>query len=589
MAIATACDNLVSGSCDIALAGGVNVMAGPAMQIMTAQVGMLSPLGRCFTFDHRANGIVNGEGVGVVMLKRLADAQRDRDCIYGVVEGWGVNQDGKTNGITAPNADSQARLQQSVYERFGIDPAGIQLIEAHGTGTALGDPIEVAALKASFAKYTRDQDYCALGSVKSNIGHCLTAAGVSGVLKILLALKHQQLPPTIHFSTLNPHISLHGSPFYVNDRLREWRRHGSDRRRAAVNSFGFGGTNAHLVIAESLEGQDVVADPAPAIVPLSAKTTDQLVRKAQDLLAFLRGHGAGTFDLRRIAYTLQLGREPMNERAAFIAGTVAELEDRLEAFIDRQHGHGSAPLAQVWRGQVGGSKDTLLALSSDPDFQTMIARWIARKELPRLADLWTKGLALDWVAFHEDTVAPRRIGLPVHPFATDRFWIETLPEEPVVVIPAKAALDALPLSYASEPAGRESDRPTVDIDRPGSARPSIPLLQLLHDLKASLAEALFMESSDVDVRKPFTDLGLDSIIGVEWIKTINKRYGTQLSATRVYDHPSVAELAAFLHAEIAAEAADGRDAEPVEVEPPARPAPPASATPVFRARRCSSS
>ena len=188
VAIAAACDSLASGGCDTALAGGVNVMSGPSMQIMTAQVGMLSPDGRCFSFDARANGIVNGEGVGVVMLKRLADAERDGDCIHAVIEGWGVNQDGRTNGITAPNADSQTRLEQEVYDRFGIDPAGIRLIEAHGTGTPLGDPIEVAGLKAAFAKYTRATGFCALGSVKSNIGHCLTAAGVSGFLKAALSI-----------------------------------------------------------------------------------------------------------------------------------------------------------------------------------------------------------------------------------------------------------------------------------------------------------------------------------------------------------------------------------------------------------------
>src|SRR5262249_1427867 len=153
------------------------------LHIMTSQAGMLSPEGRCFTFNQRADGFVPGEGVGVVLLKRLADAQRDRDKIVGVIEGWGVNQDGKTNGITAPNPESQTRLEQEVYGRYGIDAAGIQLIEAHGTGTKLGDPIEVAGLKNAFKKYTQSKQYCALGSVKSNIGHCATAAGVAGFIK----------------------------------------------------------------------------------------------------------------------------------------------------------------------------------------------------------------------------------------------------------------------------------------------------------------------------------------------------------------------------------------------------------------------
>ena len=170
VATANACDSLNSGQSDMALAGGVNIMNGPSMLIKSAQAGMLSPDGKCYTFDERANGFVAGEAVGVVMLKRLADAEADRDNILGVVEGWGINQDGKTNGITAPNAQSQTALQQAVYQRHAINPEHIQLIEAHGTGTALGDPIEVAGLKAAFGTQTQKTAYCALGSVKAISG-----------------------------------------------------------------------------------------------------------------------------------------------------------------------------------------------------------------------------------------------------------------------------------------------------------------------------------------------------------------------------------------------------------------------------------
>ncbi|MCP4630010.1 MAG: polyketide synthase, partial [bacterium] len=216
VAIASACDSLVLGSSDSALAGGVCVMAGPGLHIMTSKAGMLSEDGRCFTFDQRANGFVPGEGVGVVFLKRLEDARRDGDQIHGVIRGWGVNQDGKTNGITAPNPDSQARLEKEIYEKYSINPEEIQLIEAHGTGTKLGDPIEVEGLKESFKSYTTKENYCALGSVKSNIGHLLTAAGVSGAIKLLLSLKHQKIPPTIQYDHMNEHIELKKSPFYVN-------------------------------------------------------------------------------------------------------------------------------------------------------------------------------------------------------------------------------------------------------------------------------------------------------------------------------------------------------------------------------------
>src|SRR4029077_5694310 len=226
------------------------------------------------------------EPVRLLVLKRLAEAERDGDIIYGVIEGWGVNQDGKTNGITAPNPDSQTRLEQEVSDKYQIDPANIQLIEAHGTGTKLGDPIEVEGLKASFKKYTGKKDYCALGSVKSNIGHCLTAAGIAGVIKLLLALKHRQLPPTINFEQLNEHIDLKDSPFYVNSRLQEWKVDGAARRLAAISSFGFSGTNAHLVIGEYLSAAEparlvpVVTPNTQTVIPLSARTEEQLKQRA---------------------------------------------------------------------------------------------------------------------------------------------------------------------------------------------------------------------------------------------------------------------------------------------------------------------
>ncbi|MBZ5509495.1 MAG: SDR family NAD(P)-dependent oxidoreductase, partial [Acidobacteriia bacterium] len=365
VAIANACDSLISGGSDLALAGGVYVMAGPEMHIKTAQAGMLSSEGKCFTFDQRADGFVPGEGVGVVMLKRLADAQRDQDIIYGVIEGWGVNQDGKTNGITAPNLESQTRLEQEVYEKYQIDPASIQLVEAHGTGTKLGDPIEVEGLKKAFKKYTQNKEYCALGSVKSNIGHCLTAAGIAGFLKLILALQHKQLPPTINFERLNEHIDLKDSPFYVNHRLQEWKLNGGERRRAAISSLGFSGTNAHLVIGEYLPPAEVkpavsVIPPDTKIIfPLSARTAEQLKQKARELLDFVRLR-LNTIDLAAMAYTLQVGREAMEERLGLMVSSAQQLLEKLGAYVGGEQG-----IEDVYQGQVKRNKEALSLFSSD--------------------------------------------------------------------------------------------------------------------------------------------------------------------------------------------------------------------------------
>ncbi|ELR72060.1 Long-chain-fatty-acid--CoA ligase [Fulvivirga imtechensis AK7] len=418
VAIATACDSLISGNSDLALAGGVCVMATPDLHIKSSQSGMLSKDGRCYTFDDRANGFVPGEGVGVVMLKRLSDAERDQDRIIGVLEGWGVNQDGKTNGITAPSPESQKRLMQDVYDKFNIDPASIQLIEAHGTGTKLGDPIEVAALVESFSKYTREKEYCAIGSVKSNIGHCMAAAGVAGVIKASLALKNKQLPPTINFTRLNEHINLKDTPFYVNDRLQTW--NGSAKHHAAVSSFGFSGTNAHLVIS----GYEPRKEPKPVdiknpevIIPLSARNTERLMHKAGDLLDHIRKYPS--VDLHEMAYTLQTGREAMDDRLGFVVNSIGQLTEKLQAYVD-----GEKSVSGVFYGQVNRNKDGMQFLNQDQEVQeTLIDKWISNNQLAKLLGAWVKGLSFDWNRLY-GAVKPQRIDLPLYPFARERYWVE---------------------------------------------------------------------------------------------------------------------------------------------------------------------
>ena len=427
VAVAQACDSLVTGGSDLALAGGVYVMAGPEALIRATQSGMLSSAGRCASFDQRADGFVPGEGVGVVLLKRLADAERDRDIIHAVIHGWGVNQDGKTNGITAPNPESQIRLEQEVYDRYSIDPAQIQLVEAHGTGTKLGDPIEVLALKQSFGKYTREKAYCALGSVKSNIGHLSMAAGIAGFLKTVLALRHRQLPPTINFERLNEHIDLSDSPFYVNTRLKAWEPKDAMPRQAAVSAFGFSGTNAHVVVGEyppPAEQSSSVAAVAPdgkIIVPLSAKRPEQLKQKARDLLAFLR-EGTHTADLVRIAYTLQVGREPMDVRVAFLVSTTGQLLAALDDYVEGRAGN-----PDIHEGPVKRHRESIDLLMHDAETrEAVVAQWIAQKKFSKAVDWWVKGMELDWSRFYGE-VKPRRVTLPGYPFARERYWIDVQP------------------------------------------------------------------------------------------------------------------------------------------------------------------
>ena len=446
VAIANACDSLRLGASDWALAGGVCVLAGPAIHIMASKAGMLSTTGRCFTFDQRADGFVPGEGGGVVLLKRLEDAKKDDDSIYAVIRGWGVNQDGKTNGITAPNPDSQMRLEKDIYEKYGIKPEEIQLIEAHGTGTKLGDPIEIEGLVKSFRAFTDKNNYCALGSVKSNIGHLLTASGIAGVIKLLMALKHRQLPPTIHFDTLNEHIQLKGTPFFVNEGCKDWVVPKGQKRRAAISSFGFSGTNSHMVIEEYVEedsgnvdGHSVPCDrfgspvsptarlrvqgselenKGPCLIVLSAKNEDRLRKTAKNLYSYITvNHVTETVNLRDLAYTLQVGRQAMEERLAFVVKNGGELLEKLRELNGKNW-----DTEDIFHGRVKANKSRSDLLIKGRAGEFFIRKSIEEKQYDALAQLWVSGVGIDWALLYGKS-RPRRISLPTYPFARERYWI----------------------------------------------------------------------------------------------------------------------------------------------------------------------
>ncbi|MEE7626363.1 SDR family NAD(P)-dependent oxidoreductase [Methylobacter sp. Wu8] len=411
VALAGACDSLVLGHSDLALAGGVYVINGPEIHVKMSKAGMLSPDGRCYSFDQRANGFVPGEGVGVLLLKRLEQAEQDGDDIYGVIRGWGVNQDGKSNGITAPNQESQTRLETGIYKKFGINPEHIQLIEAHGTATKLGDPIEVDALRESFRQFTDRKHFCALGSVKSNIGHLATAAGVSGVIKSVLALQHRQLPPTINYQELNEHIDLEDSPFYVNTQCKPWDAPTGQKRHVAVSSFGFSGTNAHIVLEEPLpQVAAAVAADTPVLLVLSAKSGQQLAVYAQAVSDYLADqYNSREINLSDMAYTFQVGRVALNHRLAVVANTADELRTRLSNYAST-----GASDQDCVAGEVGKK-----AAAADGTIQGEATT----QQLRQLAERWVVGETVDWSPLYRPGQARRKHGLPTYPFAREHYWI----------------------------------------------------------------------------------------------------------------------------------------------------------------------
>ncbi|WP_050432979.1 type I polyketide synthase [Chondromyces crocatus] len=275
VAVHLACDSLRRGDCALALAGGVNLLLSPEVTLQFAKAGFMAPDGRCKAFDARANGYVRAEGVGVVALKPLSRALAEGDRIYALVRGSAVNQDGRSNGLTAPNQKAQEDLVRAACQRAGVAPGEVQYVEAHGTGTALGDPIEVKALGAVLAEGRAAGTPATIGSVKTNLGHTEAAAGIAGLIKVALSLHHEALPASLHFEQPNPHIPFETLPLRVQKKLASWPR-GAQRRLAGVSSFGFGGTNAHVILEEAPEAPAQVDVPASGLALPTGETAEQL-------------------------------------------------------------------------------------------------------------------------------------------------------------------------------------------------------------------------------------------------------------------------------------------------------------------------
>ena len=427
-AIHLACQSLRQGGCSVAIAGGVNVSIHPNKYLMLAQGKFVSGKGRCESFGEGGEGYVPGEGVGAVLLKPLAQAVADGDHIYGVIRASAINHGGKTNGYTVPNPNAQAQVIERALRDGHVDARAISYVEAHGTGTSLGDPIEIAGLSKAFGAWTQDRQYCAIGSAKSNIGHCESAAGIAGVTKVLLQLKHRQLAPSLHSSVLNPNIDFTATPFVVQQTLMPWERpvvtkDGVARtypRMAGISSFGAGGANAHVVIEEYEAPVRTDTASGPALVVLSARHEERLREQVARLVAFLEAHeNDAALRLDDLAYTLQIGREAMDERLGLVVHTLGELQSALRAYLE-----GDAGQHAIYRGQVKQTKEALSPLAGDERVDALLSDWMAQGKHGKLLDLWVKGLPVAWETLYGPT-RPRRISLPTYPFARERYWLET--------------------------------------------------------------------------------------------------------------------------------------------------------------------
>jgi acyl transferase domain-containing protein/acyl-CoA synthetase (AMP-forming)/AMP-acid ligase II/acyl carrier protein len=362
VALHQACQSLRQGECELALAAGVNLILTPQLTITFSQAGMMSSDGRCKTFDADADGYVRGEGCGVVVLKRLCDAQRDGDNILAVIKGSAINQDGRSNGLTAPNGLAQQAVIRQAMQNAGVSPSEISYVETHGTGTFLGDPIEVNSLKAVLMQGRSPEQPCVIGSVKTNIGHLEAAAGMAGLIKTVLSLHHEEIPPHLHFKQVNPHISFAGTNLSIATTVVPWNR-GNKQRLAGVSSFGFGGTNAHVILEEAPEAsqKETTSDRQVHLLTLSAKSENALRDLAQRYENYLGNNPDAS--LPDICFTANTGRSSggaaslthFDHRLVAIAKSNLELQTVLGAYA------AGKKMSQLVSGKIGGKKHPKIA------------------------------------------------------------------------------------------------------------------------------------------------------------------------------------------------------------------------------------
>lgn len=434
VAIHRAVQAIQNGECESAIVGGVNVILNPNLYLAFTKTGMLCEDGRCKTFDKSANGYTRGEGAGVLILKPVNKAKQDRDHIYAVIKGTAVNHGGRASSLTAPNPNAQAALIINTWRKAGIDPATISFIETHGTGTSLGDPIEINGIKKAFKQLYKDwnkeimeEPHCGIGAVKTNVGHLEAAAGMAGMIKVLLSMKNKKLPANLHFKELNTNIDLTNSPLYLVNETQEWKslknKEGSEiPRRAGISSFGFGGSNAHVALEEFYqEDASCKADNIENyIIVLSAKNKERLKEYAKSILAYSERYlltSECVDQLPNLAYTLQVGRESMEERLAFIVSNKEQLIDYLKKYISDNNSSNMIYEGNIRKGNT--KAQLIIGGRAGKEFLKIV---IEDKEYEKIAQLWISGVDIDWNLLYSEN-SMRRISLPTYPFAKERYWI----------------------------------------------------------------------------------------------------------------------------------------------------------------------
>lgn len=497
VAVHLACRSLINGECDMALAGGVSIRL-PQKSGYLYQEGMiLSPDGCCRAFDEQAKGTVGGNGTGVVVLKRLQDAIADGDDISAVIKGTAINNDGALKiGYTAPRIDGQAKVIAEAQSKAGVEPETITYIEAHGTGTPLGDPIEIEALTQVFSRKTDEKGYCAIGSVKTNIGHLDAAAGVTGLIKAVLSLRNKKLPKSLNYKSPNPKINFRESPFYVNESLTEW-KNTRGPLRAGVSSFGIGGTNAHAVLEEAPVVYSDINNNSEVLLVFSAKSAKALQRMTSGFAAFLKENR--DINLADAAYTLQVGRREFEYRSFAVCKSVENAIELLEKNTDNFK-----------------AADAGVSVIDEPTGYS----------LEQLGNLWAAGSKINWSKLYKEEKR-KRLALPTYPFEGQSYWVkksEKIEDEK----PLKKEVERKELSeWFYAPVWKQSLKNTVNpVAKEGTDKEVLLVLAGQSTFARAFIDRLARENGDT----------FAAVKGEQYTKTDNNQYTINIEDYEHYEN-----------------------------------------------------
>ncbi len=426
VAIHLACKGIQMGDCELALAGGINIFTVPVINHIVNAIGIVASDGKAKTFDDSCDGVGQGEGVGVILLKPLCKAIRDKDNIYAVIKSSACNQDGKSIGITAPSISAQEKVLVEAWEKADINPETISYIEAHGTATKIGDPTEISGINRAFKHFTTKKQFCGVGSIKSNIGHTIGAAGVASVIKLVLSLKNKQIPATIHFKQPNSKIDFINSAVYVNNKLKKWEA--DYPRRCGASSFGISGTNCHVVLEEA-PLDERIADYTwkYLLFTISAKSKDSLFKLIEKYIWFLKRNRS--INIYNLCYTANIGRMDFEYRIAIGISSFDMLLEKLQSLLNLNYENKDEKqivLSDIWMsdnmmtGKTIGRNPNSMLLSCDE----MERRFTNKEYVDWLGRQYVSGKEINWSKIYENQEG-YRISLPAYVFKKNRCWLDT--------------------------------------------------------------------------------------------------------------------------------------------------------------------